>query len=144
MLGTALAVGLCAAASCGKAFTSDDDAGVGGQAGAPTTGGGGAPTTVTGTGTGTGGGTVTSSPTTGTDTTTCVSCTTSTSYTFWTTTNTSSWSCSHGECEVGAALVLGCSPCASAVCAVLPSCCSGEWTTACVGFVDSVCSPPPC
>jgi hypothetical protein len=41
-------------------------------------------------------------------------------------------SCTHSECSPGPALVAGCSNCAIGVCAVMPTCCQVEWTSACV------------
>lgn len=55
----------------------------------------------------------------------------------------SDWgSCSHDECDAGAALVDGCSACASAVCDETPSCCDGAWTTACAKAVAEACGAP--
>jgi hypothetical protein len=39
--------------------------------------------------------------------------------------------CIHSECDVGAALTLGCSPCADAVCAADSFCCKNEWDWIC-------------
>lgn len=56
--------------------------------------------------------------------------------------------CVHGICQTGGALVATCDPCATALCAVDPYCCSTEWDATCVGEVSSVCgqsctAPPP-
>ena len=56
--------------------------------------------------------------------------------------------CSHGICATGIALVSSCDPCATALCAKDPYCCSTAWDTTCVGEVTAICgqsctAPPP-
>jgi hypothetical protein len=47
--------------------------------------------------------------------------------------------CSHDFCLTGAALVSGCDPCVSQICAFDPFCCSNSWDGQCVGEVGSIC-----
>lgn len=47
--------------------------------------------------------------------------------------------CAHDECTAGAALEASCSPCAQAMCAADPYCCSDSWDETCVQAVPSVC-----
>ena len=49
--------------------------------------------------------------------------------------------CGHGECSTGAALTKDCSPCASAVCLIRPSCCdpaAGSWDASCVDIASEM------
>jgi Notch-like protein len=52
--------------------------------------------------------------------------------------------CSHGLCESGAALVNGCDPCVTQVCAADPFCCSNSWDSLCVNQVETVCLQADC
>jgi Notch-like protein len=47
--------------------------------------------------------------------------------------------CSHDICVQGSALVPGCEPCVSQICAVDAFCCSNSWDSVCVNQVASVC-----
>ncbi|MCX4246884.1 MopE-related protein [Paraliomyxa miuraensis] len=47
--------------------------------------------------------------------------------------------CAHDICLTGVALVNGCDPCVTSICAVDPFCCSTSWDGICVGEVGSVC-----
>ena len=47
--------------------------------------------------------------------------------------------CAHSLCVAGVALVSGCSPCATSICAADPFCCNNSWDSICVGEVVSVC-----
>ncbi len=47
--------------------------------------------------------------------------------------------CVHPVCEVGGVLMSNCDPCAAAVCAADPYCCTGSWDTTCVGEAVSIC-----
>jgi Notch-like protein len=47
--------------------------------------------------------------------------------------------CSHDYCVTGIALVNGCDPCVTQICAVDAFCCSSQWDGICVGEVGSVC-----
>lgn len=49
-------------------------------------------------------------------------------------------SCVHATCGAGAALVSGCSPCATTVCGVDPYCCQVAWDETCVGEAKSLCA----
>lgn len=54
--------------------------------------------------------------------------------------------CSHNECATGAALVSGCSVCATQVCNNDAYCCTTSWDSLCVSEVASYCGfscPPP-
>src|SRR5262249_3108027 len=58
-----------------------------------------------------------------------------------------SGNCSHDKCTTGNALVSGCDPCVTQICAADPFCCMNSWDGICVGEVASVCGitcPPPC
>lgn len=48
--------------------------------------------------------------------------------------------CAHDECEVGSAMLDGCSPCATKVCAADPYCCDNDWDSICVGEAETMCS----
>ncbi len=50
--------------------------------------------------------------------------------------------CEHNECVQGAALDATCSPCAGAVCAADPFCCSNSWDNYCVQGAQQLC--PDC
>lgn len=61
-------------------------------------------------------------------------------------------SCAHSVCQVGSKLSMSCNPCVADICSVIPSCCSGTWSSTCVNAVASECglscpltmqSPPP-
>jgi hypothetical protein len=55
--------------------------------------------------------------------------------------------CTHGVCALGAALVTGCSSCATSICAVDSFCCDGvygSWDSICVDEVRSVCNSALC
>ena len=47
--------------------------------------------------------------------------------------------CSHPLCDQGAALVDGCDPCVTQICAVDSFCCTNSWDGLCVDEVTSVC-----
>ena len=47
--------------------------------------------------------------------------------------------CSHPICATGVALVATCDPCATALCAADPYCCSTTWDGTCVGEVTAIC-----
>lgn len=47
--------------------------------------------------------------------------------------------CSHNKCTTGIALVSGCEPCVTQICAVDSFCCTTSWDSICVGEVGSVC-----
>ncbi len=47
--------------------------------------------------------------------------------------------CAHPICMTGVALVNGCDPCVTQICAVDPFCCNTSWDGICVGEVGSVC-----
>lgn len=47
--------------------------------------------------------------------------------------------CLHPICAVGAALIAGCDPCATQLCASDPYCCTSIWDATCVGEVGSIC-----
>lgn len=59
-----------------------------------------------------------------------------------------SGTCAHHICQTGSKLSAGCdaiSPsCVSAVCAALPSCCTGAWTGACVNAIATSCPGSSC
>lgn len=48
-------------------------------------------------------------------------------------------SCAHKVCVVGDALASDCEPCATAICAADPSCCTEAWDQDCVSAVSSLC-----
>jgi hypothetical protein len=50
-----------------------------------------------------------------------------------------SGSCSHDACSTGAALVSGCDPCVTSICAKDANCCSHSWSATCVEEVSSIC-----
>ena len=50
--------------------------------------------------------------------------------------------CSHSVCAQGAALVVGCNPCADAVCAADPYCCNSGWDNICVNEAALLCNLP--
>jgi hypothetical protein len=56
--------------------------------------------------------------------------------------------CAHDVCSLGAALDASCSPCASAVCAAYPGCCSpsdpAAWTGDCIVATRSLCAQSNC
>lgn len=47
--------------------------------------------------------------------------------------------CTHAVCATGEGLVAACDPCATALCAADPYCCSTAWDSTCVGEVTSIC-----
>lgn len=47
--------------------------------------------------------------------------------------------CSHDLCLEGVALVAGCDPCVTQVCAADSFCCTDSWDSMCVGEVTSIC-----
>lgn len=47
--------------------------------------------------------------------------------------------CAHPLCSTGTALVSGCDPCATSICAVDSFCCTNSWDSICVNEVGSVC-----
>jgi hypothetical protein len=47
-------------------------------------------------------------------------------------------SCSHSPCVTGAALVSGCEPAVTAVCAADSFCCNSSWDSICVGETTSI------
>jgi hypothetical protein len=47
--------------------------------------------------------------------------------------------CAHPLCQTGGALVNGCDPCVTQICAVDPFCCNTSWDGLCVNQVTSVC-----
>jgi hypothetical protein len=55
--------------------------------------------------------------------------------------------CTHALCATGTALAPPCDPCATALCALDPYCCTTAWDATCVGEVSSICgascSAPP-
>jgi len=52
--------------------------------------------------------------------------------------------CTHPVCEAGVALVSGCDPCVTSICAVDAFCCSTSWDSICVGQVNTVCGLSVC
>ena len=52
--------------------------------------------------------------------------------------------CAHEKCTAGGPLSAGCDPCVAGICASAPSCCSTEWTGACVDLVLGVCGSLQC
>ncbi|MFT3769918.1 MAG: hypothetical protein QM820_31195 [Minicystis sp.] len=48
-------------------------------------------------------------------------------------------SCSHGVCQTGGPLLSSCGPCTAKVCQADPSCCSDQWTAACVQKSVTLC-----
>ncbi len=52
--------------------------------------------------------------------------------------------CAHNECTSGVALLNGCTPCVSAVCAADPFCCSDAWDDLCVFEVMTECGTTQC
>jgi hypothetical protein len=52
--------------------------------------------------------------------------------------------CAHEKCAAGGPLSSGCDPCVASICASAPSCCSTEWTGACVDKVLGVCGSLQC
>lgn len=51
-------------------------------------------------------------------------------------------SCSHDVCDTGVALVDGCNPCVTQVCAADSYCCTTSWDSMCVDEVTSICGLP--
>jgi Notch-like protein len=47
--------------------------------------------------------------------------------------------CAHDVCVTGAALVNGCSPCVTSICAADAFCCANSWDSLCVGQAGSIC-----
>ena len=47
--------------------------------------------------------------------------------------------CAHDPCVSGGALISGCDPCVTQVCASDTFCCSSSWDSLCTGEVSSVC-----
>jgi hypothetical protein len=47
--------------------------------------------------------------------------------------------CAHSTCATGGPLSAACDPCATALCAADPYCCSGTWDATCVGEVATFC-----
>jgi hypothetical protein len=50
-----------------------------------------------------------------------------------------SGSCAHPICATGVGLAPACDPCATALCAADPYCCTTAWDGTCVGEVTSIC-----
>lgn len=48
-------------------------------------------------------------------------------------------SCTHDICVIGIALVNGCEPCVTQICAADSYCCNNSWDSICVGEVGSIC-----
>src|SRR6185312_3356573 len=51
--------------------------------------------------------------------------------------NVPSGTCAHDECFAGAALASGCSTCATNICALRPTCCTGTWDANCTAMVGT-------
>lgn len=47
--------------------------------------------------------------------------------------------CAHDLCTAGTALVSGCAPCVTSICAVDPYCCNVMWDGICINRVGSTC-----
>jgi len=47
--------------------------------------------------------------------------------------------CSHNSCVTGIALISGCDPCVTAICAKDTNCCGRNWNATCVEEVSSIC-----
>jgi len=52
--------------------------------------------------------------------------------------------CSHDICISGVALVSGCDPCVTQICAVDPFCCDNSWDSLCISEVETVCGQANC
>ncbi len=50
--------------------------------------------------------------------------------------------CAHPTCTVGIVLLPSCHPCAAALCAADPYCCSVAWDATCVSEVPGICGAP--
>lgn len=47
--------------------------------------------------------------------------------------------CIHDPCHAGSSLASACDPCVTQICDTMPSCCTTEWTAACVAEVANTC-----
>ncbi|HWB82078.1 MAG TPA: hypothetical protein VG755_44250, partial [Nannocystaceae bacterium] len=52
--------------------------------------------------------------------------------------------CPHDLCTTGAAMVSGCDPCVTSVCASDSFCCNNSWDSLCVNEVETICLSAIC